>query len=247
MLVIAGLDPSGGAGIAVDCRVMSSYGLAPLPAVSALAIQSHCRGIRVVPMDPADFRAELEAALENSPAAAKIGMMAEAELIEVAAELLSGADFPIILDPVLSTSSGMELLTAEGRRELLKSLLPAAGLITPNWPEAGALFGETPEDIDSAEGIAARVYDEFGTAVLLKGGHAPGRPVDILADNAGTLRIPGERVEGDFRGTGCALSSMIAAEMALGKSLRRAVLAARENLAASLANSTPPYLEVEKC
>ena len=248
ILVIAGLDPTGGAGIAADVRVCGARGFSSSVVVTAIANQTHDVGLTVRPLDAAVVSESLEAALSVGPAAIKIGMLANAGVVRVVADRLTALDGcpPIVVDPVMASSSGMELLDEDGLAAMVERLFPISTLVTPNWDEAAALSGIEVDSVRSAF-EAGDIIRKLAPAVLVTGGHSDGDPVDVLVDRSGRIELPSPRVDGDFRGTGCALSSLIAMELAKGKGLREAVLSAKGVLAASLARSKPPYIVFEKC
>lgn len=254
VLVIAGSDSSGGAGLARDLRALVAFGADALAVVTAVTAQSHRRVTAVHPVPPAIVRAQIEAAFETRvPDAIKIGMLANEEIVEAVAEALaeiagpeaggrvfgttdigrpalaSRRAIPIVLDPVLVSSSGGVLLDERGRRALKERLLPLAFLVTPNVPEAAALLEEPP----AAEGTALdeqalKLLDLGPRAALLKGGHsAEPDAIDRLACRGEPLRrivarrlSPG--IAAEQRGTGCALASAIAAQLGAGVPLEQA-------------------------
>ena len=245
MLVISATDSSGGAGLTRDVRTLTDFCVDALCVVTAVTAQSDTRVAAVHHVPPDVIRAQISAAFETRRVGAiKIGMLGTRATVDVVAECLATAQgdeasvrgdmtstraptahMPIVLDPVLVSSSGGILLDAAGRASLLEHLLPLATLITPNVPEVGALLGE-PAAADEPELIRqGRRLLEYGTrAVLLKGGHATGEEaVDLLVTAANDVeRINSKRVTGSSRGTGCALASGIAAGLASGQSLAAA-------------------------
>ena len=224
-LAIAGSDPSGGAGLQADLRAFAAVGVAGWSAVSALTVQN-THGVQAVHPVPADqLRAQLAAVLADvAPGAVKIGMLGGAEQVAAVAEKLAGRGLTVVLDPVLASSGGVPLLDAAGRELLLARLLPLCTLVTPNLDEAAALTGET----DPARAARALLARGAG-AVLIKGGHAPGAPVDQLYHADGTVEtFAGERVVTPHtHGTGCALSAAVAAHLTRGVDLPAAVAAAK--------------------
>jgi len=245
LLAISGLDPTGGAGMAMDIRVATAYGFLCAPIVTGLAIQTNDEGISLEATNSKNFSLMLDCALSTKPLAVKIGMLANSPNAEIVSDKLSGiSGLQVVLDTVLASSSGMPLIDVSGIEIMKKRLIPIAAVFTPNWPEASVLSGRTIESLSDAIDCAKALFDEFNSPVLLTGGHCPGKPVDILVDSDGVVELPSEKIPGSFRGTGCALSMMITAELAEGRSLRRAVLSARECLAASMANSTQPYITI---
>lgn len=213
VLSIAGSDPSGGAGLQADLKTFAAFGVYGMAAVSALTAQN-TRGVRAVePVSPAWLRAQLDALADDLPIhAVKIGMLGAAPLVEEVARFLERVPHaPVVLDPVLRSTSGRPLLDEAGR-SALHALLPRVTLVTPNLPEAEALWGGWPPD-------------HLAPAVLLKGGHGAGARLEERLILAGELRQRWEhpRHPGEVHGTGCALSSAIAACLALGQPLESAI------------------------
>ncbi len=231
-LTIAGSDSSGGAGIQADLKTFSAlktYGASVLVALTA----QNTRGVSAIHAVPADFvAAQMDAVYSDlTIAATKVGMLATAELIETVAERLQYHNAaPVVVDPVMIAASGARLLEADALDALRTLLLPLARIVTPNLPEAAALLGdkiaEEPHQIrQQAERIKA-----FGVeAVLIKGGHGQGAcSIDYLLDEEGFQSFSAERMDtANTHGTGCTLSSAIAANLSYGASLHDAVRAAK--------------------
>lgn len=227
VLVIAGSDSSGGAGIARDLKVLADLGCEALCAISAVTAQTHGHVVSVHHVPPEIVRTQIRAALESAPiGAVKIGMLGTGATVSAVADTLSRAGtIPIVLDPVLISSSGGVLLDEEGRAEMRTRLFPLASVLTPNIPEAASLCGTTPAASREARLEQARSLLAAGArAVLLKGGHAEGAEVtDLLLTAHGAPQwLSSPRIEAGCRGTGCALASAIAAGLASGASLEEA-------------------------
>lgn len=238
-LTIAGSDSSAGAGIQADLKTFAALGVYGASAIAALTAQN-TEGVEAVLVVPPDFVARQirVVARDLDIRAIKIGMLATCEVIEaVAAELSALPAVPVVLDPVMLAASGDVLLDEDAIETLRKTLLPRATVLTPNLPEAAKLLGQ-PEAKDEAEMCAqAEALRRLGTeAVLIKGGHADGpEAVDLLIDREGELRLAAPRVgTKNTHGTGCTLSSAIAAELAKGASLREAVRHAKAYVTAAL-------------
>jgi len=239
-LTIAGSDSSGGAGIQADLKTFSALGVYGASVITALTAQNTL-GVEAVHIVPADFvLKQIEAvARDLEGGAVKIGMLATSAVIEAVAEgLKSFTGVPVVLDPVMVAASGDALLDEDAVETLRAVLVPRATLITPNLPEAAKLLG-SGEAKDEREMLAqALALRRLGAkAVLIKGGHADGsEAIDILLDGEGELRLAAPRVETrNTHGTGCTLSSAIAAELAKGASLREAVVAAKAYVTAAIA------------
>jgi hydroxymethylpyrimidine/phosphomethylpyrimidine kinase len=217
VLVLAGLDPSGGAGLLADAEAIRAAGARPLCVATALTVQTTRRARRFEPCDPQIVAESVQALLEEENVRAiKIGMVGDAK---VANALRLPDGLPRVVDPVLRASSGASLL--RGPADIYVQLAQGA-LITPNLPEAALL----PPDL-LARGCAA---------VLEKGGHGKGATVvDVLRTQARVEELSAPRIDAKKRGTGCRLASFTAARMAMGDPLREAVVAARTYVRAYLA------------
>jgi hydroxymethylpyrimidine/phosphomethylpyrimidine kinase len=225
--VAAGLDPSGGAGLVADLEALAAAGARGWAVATAVTAQGEAGALGFEPVSTALLSAELDALLGGSerPRAVKTGMLAAAPLVRVLAERLGEpplARLPVVVDPVLLASSGAALLDAPPRT--LLPLLARATLATPNLPELAALSGE---DVSSDEAAIRAARRLPARAVLVKGGHRDGAPVDLLVDARRVIRVSGRRRPGSARGTGCRLASAIAAFLARGLSLEEAVRRAK--------------------
>ena len=247
-LSIAGSDPTGGAGLQADLQVFRSFGVHGAAVVTALTVQDTVRVHRVLPVFPNVVLEQLRVLLADlMPHAVKIGMLATDDVARSVAlglqELEPGPSAPpIVIDPVLWASDGTRLLEARARG-VLEELIGRAAIVTPNLPEAQELTGC---DVSSEEGVQAAgcalVVNLGAGAALVKGGHRDGPPDDLLVvregGSASFTWLRGERVEaGNVHGTGCALSSAIAAGLARGVELRAAVERARRFVANGLRQS----------
>ena len=236
VLVVAASDSSGGAGLTRDVRVLTDFSVDALCVVTAVTAQSDARVAAVHHVPPEIVRAQIRAAVETRQVGAvKIGMLGTRATVEAVVEGLAavgnvagGGAIPVVVDPVLVSSSGGVLLDVEGRVALVERLFPLAALVTPNLPEAAALLGEPPAT-DSAGliGQGGRLLGFGSRAILLKGGHGEGKDaVDLLIcgtdGGVAVETITSQRVPGSSRGTGCALASAIAAGLASGRSLAEA-------------------------
>ena len=240
VLSIAGSDPSGGAGIQADLKTFAARGVYGMAVITALTAQN-TRGVsggEAVP--PGFIEDQIEAIFEDIRVdAVKIGMIANAGIARAVAGLLSARQgVPIVLDPVMVAKGGSALLAPDAVEALTTRLLPLAAVLTPNLPEAAALLGE-PVATDRA-GMAAqatRLRALGPQAVLVKGGHLEGEgSPDVLATADGTEWFEAERIAtANTHGTGCTLSSAIAAELAKGANASEAVRAAKTYLAGAIA------------
>lgn len=226
VLVIAASDSSGGAGLVRDVATLTRLGLPVRCAVTAVTAQSDATVLATHHLPPALISAQIGLALAPGDVAAiKIGMLGTRSTVQAVSEALPArTSVPIVLDPVLRASSGGVLLDAAGQRLLCEALLPRVTLLTPNIPEAALLLDEPTALDEEARLRQAQRLLAFGpAAVLLKGGHSSGTSVvDLLVTAAGTVRISTMRRSGTLRGTGCMLSSAIAAGLAGGEDLETA-------------------------
>ena len=248
-LTIAGSDSGGGAGIQADLRAFRDFGVHGCCAITALTAQNPM-GVRAVQgADPGVLRAQLEAVAEAfTVGAVKTGMLLNEALIRTVAAALplfrdaQGKRAAWVVDPVMIATSGTPLLEAKAVGALREVLLPEATVVTPNLPEALALLGKEAgqpvRTVAAVADLAEALREQLGTAVLVKGGHLEAAPsVDVLAEAGGETVIfeaPCIQAPLTTHGTGCTLSSAIAANIALGRSLREAVLEAKAYLLALL-------------
>ena len=239
ILLIAGTDSSGGAGLTRDVSVAAALGVTVAPVVTAVTAQTH-KGLDAAGLMPPDLvQSQIKAALETArPDAVKIGMLGSSAIAERVAATLADRNLPTVLDPVLKSTSGGTLL--EGG--LPKALLSMTTLITPNLPESAALTG-LPEAADLAQIThQARALQALGArAVLVKGGHASGYDAtDHLFDGQHHHAMSAPRLEVQKRGTGCTLATAIACHLALGHDLQTACALAKRHLHDWLAGSGQP-------
>jgi hydroxymethylpyrimidine/phosphomethylpyrimidine kinase len=241
-VTIAGSDSGGGAGIQADLKTFSALGVYGASVITALTAQNTrgVQGIHDVP--PAFIAQQIDSVFSDlAVAAVKIGMLSQPATIEtVAAGLDRHAARNVVLDPVMIAASGDALLALEAVDTLRTLLVPKAVVVTPNLPEAAALLGEPPaEDEKTMRAQAERILRLGPGAVLIKGGHASGaESADLLVDAAGAERFASRRIATDnTHGTGCTLSSAIAAGLAKGLALKEAVAAAKDYISAAIARS----------
>lgn len=236
-LSIAGTDPSGGAGIQADLKTMTMNGVFAMSAITALVAQNTTGVKEIVEMSPAFLGAQIDAVFEDIPPnAVKIGMVASCELIEEIAERLRFYQARnIVVDPVMVATSGDRLISEEAVDTLKTCLFPLAAVATPNIPEAEILSGMTIRDQEGIKTAAKQISDAYGCAVLLKGGHNINDANDYLyADGAGTW-FYGTRIDNpNTHGTGCTLSSAIAANLAKGFDLPTSIWRSKDYLSGAL-------------
>jgi hydroxymethylpyrimidine/phosphomethylpyrimidine kinase len=241
-LSVAGSDSAGGAGIQADLKTFAALGVHGATAITALTAQNTL-GVEGVHVVPSGFViAQMKAvAADLKVGAIKIGMLATTPIVEAVAEgLKSFPGIPAVLDPVMVASTGAVLLDEEAIASLKRVLLPRAVVITPNLPEAAQLLGtKEAEGEDGMRAQAEELKPLGAEAVLIKGGHAKGpTAVDLLLDREGEMRLEAPRIQTRHdHGTGCTLSSAIAAELAKGASLREAVASAKAYVSAAIAKA----------
>jgi hydroxymethylpyrimidine/phosphomethylpyrimidine kinase len=261
VLTIAGFDPSSGAGITADIKTIAAHGCYGVACITALTVQSTSGVRRVEVVDPAlvtDTLEELAADIEI--AAVHIGMLGSGKVVKALADFLSGrasgqpesrsaggqakASLPnIVLDPVLKSSSGADLLDAPGTKLLIDRLIPLADVITPNVDEAAALTGLRVEDLDGMRAACAKLHEMGARAVVITGGHLD-KAIDLLSFT--TKRgieqevFKAERQRStSTHGTGCAFSTAMACHLALDRGLAEAALLAKTYVTAAIASGHP--------
>ena len=237
-LTIAGSDCSGGAGIQADLKTMTLNGVYAMSVITALTAQN-TTGVRAIQEATPDFlKQQIDAVFEDiAPDAVKIGMVSSAELIRVIAERLRyyGAK-NVVVDPVMVATSGSALMQSDALQTLTEELFPIASLITPNIPEAQVLTGLTIRSEEDMLAAAKQMGERYHCAVLLKGGHSINDANDLLYSSGKEIWFTGERIDNpNTHGTGCTLSSAIAANLAKGYSLSESVQRAKNYISGALA------------
>lgn len=236
-LSIAGSDCSGGAGIQADIKTMTVNGVYAMSAVTALTAQNTLGVTGIFEVTPEFLGQQLDAVFADIPPdAVKIGMVSSSELIKVIAEKLReyGAK-NIIVDPVMVSTAGARLMKEDALQTLAGELIPLAAVITPNIPEAGILSGMSIQNAEDMTNAAKKIGDKFGCAVLVKGGHSVSDADDLLYSNGSYKWFRGKRIDNpNTHGTGCTLSSAIAANLAKGFDLEAAVERAKEYISEAL-------------
>ena len=224
-LTIAGSDPSGGAGLQADLKTFHQHGVYGMSVVTLLTVQNTLGVTRVETLAATLVGQQLEAVLSDIvPAAAKSGALGTAALVEWLADQARHFTFPLVVDPVMISKHGHPLLDESARHALITRLLPVANLLTPNTHEAAALSGRPVDTLEQVRDAAKALADLGAKAVLIKGGHLPGRPIDTLWHEGHFTEFQGERVDTPHtHGTGCTLSAAITAQLACGLHVNEAV------------------------
>ena len=236
-LTIAGSDSSGGAGIQADIKTMTAHGVYAMSAITALTAQNTTGVTGIMEVTPSFLKEQLDDIFTDIfPDAVKIGMVSSGGLIEAIGDRLAfyrAAN--VVVDPVMVSTSGSRLISSEAIEALKEVLLPMANLLTPNIPEAEVLSGRKIKNAQDMESAAEKIVEEYGCAVLLKGGHRINDANDFLCTGEKKVWICGERVENpNTHGTGCTLSSAIASNLAKGAGMEEAVQKAKEYLTEAL-------------
>ncbi len=244
-LTIAGHDPSSGAGITADVLVFAAHGLFATSAITALTVQSTTGVRHVEPVSPHLLRQSLDCLEEDLPVdGIKIGMLATAENVHTVAEYLARVRreraIQVVLDPVLTSSSGALLLDDAGVQLLLRDLLPLVDVITPNLQEAALLSGlpcRAHEDMLAA--ASALRATSTNLTVIVTGGHLT-EPADLLLEDAGPRWFPGKRIRTrSTHGTGCAFSSALLANRMLGATWSQAAQSAKNFVTEAMQKAVP--------
>jgi hydroxymethylpyrimidine kinase/phosphomethylpyrimidine kinase len=233
VLTIAGLDPSGGAGIVADIRTIAAFSCFPAAAITSITFQNAQRVFGAEHQTAAVLRAQVEPIVADARvAAAKTGMLPTAEIVKEVVRLFREEELPApVVDPVMVSTSGHDLIGDEAFQILQNDLLPVARVVTPNIPEAERLVGFAIRSEADMRRAAEAIQSLGAKAVLVKGGHR-GDATDILLDETGNYtEFREEYIEaGDVHGSGCTLSAAIAASLAKGLTLKDAVGAAKKYL-----------------
>jgi hydroxymethylpyrimidine/phosphomethylpyrimidine kinase len=245
VLTIAGFDPSSGAGVTADIKTIAAHGCYGVSCISALTVQSTSGVRRVEPVN-ADLVSETltELAADIEIAAVHIGMLGSAKVVRAVADFLAKAKLPnVVLDPILKSSSGADLVDASGARLLIERILPIATVVTPNVDEASALTGLAVTNLEQMRAAATQLHGMGAAAVAVTGGHLE-KAIDLLSFK-GKQGIEQEVFKSDRQrsnsthGTGCAFATAIACHLAQDRGLPEAVLLAKAYVAAAISNAHP--------
>jgi len=241
VLAIAGSDSAGGAGIQADLKTMLALGVHGMSVVCAVTAQNSLGVQGYWELPTRAVRAQLDSVLGDIAVhAVKTGMLASAAIVETVAGVLAGTAAPVVVDPVAVSKHGDSLLSAGTLEAVRELLLPLATVVTPNLLEAELITGMTIAD-EAAMRRAAQMISSLGPQwVLVKGGHLPGNPVDVLFDGQRAIRFPGHRIVSPHtHGTGCTLASAIASYLALGAAMPDAVESAKDYVTGAISGGFP--------
>jgi hydroxymethylpyrimidine/phosphomethylpyrimidine kinase len=241
-LTIAGSDSGGGAGIQADLKTFAALGVHGTSAITCLTAQNPRRVVAVEPCSPAQLRRQIAAVWEElPPAAVKTGMLLTAAHVRLLVDFFkSGHPAPLVVDPVMISTSGTKLLQPAARKILLNELLPLATLVTPNLAEAAILIGQPLASVEDLRMAARQIHARFGCAALVKGGHLTGTrtAVDLYYDGTTELFLGAPFIRGiSTHGTGCTYSAAITAGLAAGFALPEAVSRAKHYITRAIAGS----------
>jgi hydroxymethylpyrimidine/phosphomethylpyrimidine kinase len=239
-LTIAGSDSSGGAGIQADLKTFAAHGVFGLSAITAVTAQNTQTVTDVFPIPPGIVTAQIDAVVTDIPPdATKIGMLATRAIAAAVADALARHQLPnVVLDTVMIAKGGDRLLDEEAIAVMRDRLLACATIVTPNVPEAEALTGLSITTVEDLERAAIRLVEMGARAALVKGGHLAGRAIDVLWDGTTVTRLDAARIETRHtHGTGCTLSSAIAARLAKGDDLVTACRRAKAYVSEAIARA----------
>lgn len=241
VLAVAGSDSAGGAGIQADLKTMLALGVHGMTVVCAVTAQNSVGVQGYWEMSAEAVAAQLNSVLGDiGVQAVKTGMLASATIVETVCGILAGVGAPVVVDPVAVSKHGDSLLSAGTVEAVKEHLLPLATVVTPNLLEAQLLTGIQISDEAGMLKAAEVIYGLGPRWVLVKGGHLPGNPVDLLYDGRQAIRYPGQRIESRHtHGTGCTLASAIASYLAKGAGVPGAVKSAKEYVAGAIRGGFP--------
>ncbi len=242
-LSIAGSDSGGGAGIQADLLTFAAHGIHGATAVTAVTAQNTVEVRAWQALPPALVRAQIEAVADDMEIQAlKTGMLANRQVIEEVASVIAARGFAnLVVDPVMVAKSGDRLLDASAESAYIERLFPLAALITPNLPEAEVLLARRIRSIDDMKDAATALMRLGCRAVLVKGGHLEGDPVDILWDGATLHELKTARIDTkNTHGTGCTYSAAITARLAFGHDVETSVRGAKQYLTTAIREGYAP-------
>ncbi len=226
VMTIAGSDSCGGAGVQGDLRTISSIGGYGLTVITAITAQNHQKVESFYPVPASEIRKQIEAlTFHQEPEVVKTGMLVNADTVkEVIRFTEKYPHIPLIIDPVIRSTSGKRLIDTEGEKLLIEKLFRKSILVTPNTGEVELLTGKMPESVAELEKAGAELVERFGASFFMKGGHLEGNPEDVLVTPSGVSRYPGKRVYGiNTHGSGCTCASAAATFIAQGYSVEKAI------------------------
>ncbi len=242
VLIIAGSDSSGGAGIQADLKTVSALGAFGMTAITALTAQNTTGVFGVIEIEPKFVLQQIEVCVNDIGCdSVKVGMLSSPAIIEAVASAISSHKLkPLVVDPVMIAKSGAPLLRPEAIATLKTKLLPLATVTTPNLHEAGALTGREIKTLAQMKEAAQAIFDLGPANVVVKGGHLEGVAADVLFDGRDFTEFRAERIDTkNTHGTGCIFASAIAANLAHKKAVRESVAAAKEFITCAIRSALP--------
>jgi hydroxymethylpyrimidine/phosphomethylpyrimidine kinase len=241
LLTIAGFDPSGGAGIVADLKTFAAHGCYGVAAITAITVQNTQSVDDVHPIEPRVLKECMRGLFtDTSIKAVKVGMLATRANAAVIHEVLEANPWlPSVLDPLVRSTSGYDLIDAPGLEFVRDHLLRRASVVTPNLHEAAALTGMTVQNLEEMKAAAQKLRDRGARAVVVTGGHLE-RPMDVFADGSGLQTFAGDRVKPEnIHGAGCTFSSAIAAHLGQGRQLAEAIVLAKAYVTEAIKKAYP--------
>lgn len=242
VLTIAGFDPSSGAGVTADIKTIAAHGCYGVSCITALTVQSTQGVFRVDPVSARTVRETLEfLAADMTISAVHIGMLGNAEIVRAVVDFQKKHKLPhLVLDPILKSTSGADLIDAAGRKALIERLLPLASVVTPNVDEASNIAQIQVTNAIDMRRVAGKLHQMGAVAVVVTGGHLE-PAMDLLSVSTGTLHqeeFTSERQQSSStHGTGCAFSTALACNLALGKGLVEAVMLSKAYVSVAIARA----------
>lgn len=236
-LTVAGSDSGGGAGIQADLKAFAAHRVHGLSALSALTAQSSVEVRAVYPVPTEFVAAQIDTLVDDFPIhAVKTGMIGEAETLRVVADRVRLGGWPLVVDPVMVASSGAKL-ASPSVVAAFRGLFELATVVTPNLDEVAVWLGHRPGSPEEMEQAGRELLGWGAQAVLVKGGHLEGDPVDVLVTGLGVHRFTGPRLSGTTHGSGCTYASAVAARLAWGEGVVQAVQGAHAYVARAIAHA----------
>lgn len=242
VLTIAGSDCSGGAGIQADLKTFSAHGTYGMSVITSVVAENTCKVISIHNVPIKSIEEQMDAVFTDiEPDAVKVGMLSnDSVMYAVARKLKEYQVKRAVIDPVMVAKGGCALMEPEAHEALVKEIIPASYLLTPNIPEAEEILHCTIQTLEDMKEACKRIHELGAQNVLVKGGHFEGEPVDVLYDGTEYYQFQGKRIHSkNTHGTGCTLSSAITANLANGLSLPLAVKMGKEYVTNAILHTTP--------
>lgn len=239
ILTIAGFDQSSGAGITKDLEIFSSLGMHGISVPTCLVIQGP-QGVRdVYPVPYPQFFEMIDVVKEESPIdGIKTGVVWNEAYVDIIASFINGFDHtPLVVDPIVAAKNRTQLLTEEGLKRMVELLFPAADVVTPNIDEASLITGKKVNTLKDMKDCAKKIFDMGPKAVIVKGGHLKGEPIDLFYDGTEFISSKKQRIDREVHGTGCMLSSLVISFLVHGYNKKEAFAASEKMMEELLGDS----------